>query len=338
MSPSRPHFLLACLAAFFVGLVRPSAACSQETAPGAPYVPTPMNAVEEMLQLADVSRSDTVYDLGSGDGRLPVTAARLYGAQGVGVEIQPDLVSRARKNAAAARVDSLVRFIQGDLFETDLRSATVVTLYLFPEMNRKLRSKLLRQLEPGDRIVAHDFDMGEWQPDSVVRVPGREGASTRSLDDVPPVEGREQEAVFDSVVAALRSPEDGDSNIPGTEPIRGPAELYRWVVPADVGGTWTVSLPEGRTARMRLDQRYREVRVNSTAGAAEADTVQVQGTEVRITLLGADGASLVLGGTVTGDRIQGRTPDGARWSARRVEDTDTSILEWEGGGAPPSSP
>ena len=338
MISSRPALLAACLAALGVGLLLPAGASAQESAPGAPYVPTPMNAVEEMLQLADVSRSDTVYDLGSGDGRLPVAAARLYGAHGVGVEIQPDLVARARENARAAGVDSLVRFIRGDLFETDLRSATVVTLYLFPEMNRKLRSTLLRQLEPGDRIVAHDFDMGEWQADSVVRVPGREGGTTGPPGDVPPVDGEEQEATLDSLAAALRSTDDGDPGVPGTEPILGAAELYRWVVPADVGGTWRVALPDGRRVRVRLDQRYQEVRVTPVAGSLNAESVRVTGRDVRLELPGPDGDAVVLTGTVAGDRIRGRTPDGDRWSARRVEDTDRSMLEWEEAGSTGSSP
>jgi hypothetical protein len=121
-----------------------------------------------MLEVADVSENDVVYDLGSGDGRIPLTAATEYGARGVGVEIDPDLVAKSRAKAKAAGVTDRVEFRQQDLFETTLGDATVVALYLWPEINVKLRPKLLRQLDPGDRIVSHDFRMGEWEPDRVV--------------------------------------------------------------------------------------------------------------------------------------------------------------------------
>jgi protein-L-isoaspartate O-methyltransferase len=121
-----------------------------------------------MLQLADVDQEDVVYDLGSGDGRIPITAAQMYGARGVGIEIQPDLVREARQNAEQAGVADLVEFQQGDLFEADISGATVVTLYLLPDVNDRLRPKLLRQLEPGTRVVSHGFDMDGWEPDDVV--------------------------------------------------------------------------------------------------------------------------------------------------------------------------
>jgi hypothetical protein len=141
-----------------------------ETEASVPYVPTPNEVVNQMLELADVSGDDVLYDLGSGDGRIPITAAQKYGIRGTGVEIDPELVEESRNNAEAAGVSDRVEFLQQDLFETDLSEATVVTLYLLPEVNLELRSKLLRELEPGTRIVSHDFDMGEWQPEQVVRV------------------------------------------------------------------------------------------------------------------------------------------------------------------------
>lgn len=138
--------------------------------PDVPYVPTPENVVNQMLELANVSGDDILYDLGSGDGRIPITAAQKYGTRGTGVEINPELVQRSRENAEAAGVGEQVEFLQQDLFQTDLRDATVVTLYLLPDVNLELRSKLLRELEPGTRVVSHDFDMGEWQPEQVIRV------------------------------------------------------------------------------------------------------------------------------------------------------------------------
>lgn len=131
----------------------------------APYVATSQRIVRRMLEVAGVTETDVVYDLGSGDGRIPITAATEFGAQGVGIEIDPDLVAKSRAKAKATGVADKVEFRQQDLFKTDLHDATVVALYLWPEMNVKLRPKLLRQLDPGDRIVSHDFQMGEWEPD-----------------------------------------------------------------------------------------------------------------------------------------------------------------------------
>ena len=146
-----------------------------------PYVTTPQRVVERMLAVADVSEDDVVYDLGSGDGRFVITAAQQFGARGVGVEIDPDLVREARSKARLAGVADRVEFRQGDLFETDLREATVVTLYLEPDLNLRLRPKLLLQLDPGDRVVSHNFDMGAWTPDRTETM----GNSTLYLWTIP---------------------------------------------------------------------------------------------------------------------------------------------------------
>ena len=135
-----------------------------------PYVPTPPDVVDKMLELAGVTSADTVFDLGSGDGRIVIRAAEKYGAHGVGIDIDPNRVREARRNARAAGVSDLVTFHEGDLFELDLSSATVVTLYLLPELNEKLRPKLFRQLPAGTPIVSHSFGMGEWQPERQVNV------------------------------------------------------------------------------------------------------------------------------------------------------------------------
>jgi hypothetical protein len=139
--------------------------------PSVPYVPTPQIVVNQMLELAKVSGDDVLYDLGSGDGRIPITAAQKYNVRrGTGVELNPELVEESRANAETAGVSDRVEFLQQDLFKTDLSKATVVTLYLLPDVNLELRSKLLRELKPGTRIVSHDFDMGEWKPEQVVNV------------------------------------------------------------------------------------------------------------------------------------------------------------------------
>ncbi|NHC34678.1 SAM-dependent methyltransferase [Scytonema millei] len=137
-----------------------------------PYVPTPQPVVERMLEIAKVNRHDVVYDLGSGDGRLVITAARKYGARGVGIDINPRRIQEANTNAKEAGVTDLVEFRQQDLFQTDLSSATVVTLYLLPRINLKLRPKLLQELKPGTRIVSHNYDMGDWKPERVEQING----------------------------------------------------------------------------------------------------------------------------------------------------------------------
>lgn len=139
--------------------------------PDVVYIPTPQPVVDAMLELAQVKRSDIVYDLGSGDGRIVITAARKYGARGVGIEIDPALVKSASENAAAAGVSDRVRFVRQDLFTADISRATVVTLYLLQSINERLRPKLVRELKPGTRIVSHVFNMGpEWAPERTVTV------------------------------------------------------------------------------------------------------------------------------------------------------------------------
>lgn len=129
-----------------------------------PYVPTPQNVVERMLEVAKVGAQDYLIDLGSGDGRIVVTAASKHGARGFGVDLNPTRIAEANANAAAAKVVDKVQFYQQDLFETDLSQASVITMYLLPRVNLDLRSKLL-ELKPGTRIVSHDFSMGEWKPE-----------------------------------------------------------------------------------------------------------------------------------------------------------------------------
>ncbi|MBC7945987.1 MAG: methyltransferase domain-containing protein, partial [Burkholderiales bacterium] len=126
-----------------------------------PYVPTPEAVVEKMLEVAKVGPKDVLYDLGSGDGRIVITAAKKYGATGVGVDIDPERITEAQFNAKAAGVTDKVTFREGDLFEMDLSKATVVTLYLLPSINLKLMPKLFAELKPGTRIVSHSFDMGD---------------------------------------------------------------------------------------------------------------------------------------------------------------------------------
>lgn len=140
--------------------------------PDVVYVPTREAVVTGMLELAGVGPSDVVYDLGSGDGRIVITAARDYGARGVGIDIDPERIKEANNNAKMADVTEKVEFIQGDLFKSDFSEASVVTLYLLNRLNLKLQPMLLEQLKPGTRIVSHSFDMGDWKPEETRKVDG----------------------------------------------------------------------------------------------------------------------------------------------------------------------
>jgi SAM-dependent methyltransferase len=144
---------------------------TKEVKKDVPYVPTPQNVVDEMLTLANVTKDDVVYDLGCGDGRLVITAVKKFGAKrGFGVDIDPQRIEESNANARAAGVTDRVAFAVQDLFQTDLKDATVVTLYLLPDVNLRLRPKLLSDLRPGTRIVSHSFDMGDWKPEKTVTV------------------------------------------------------------------------------------------------------------------------------------------------------------------------
>jgi SAM-dependent methyltransferase len=136
----------------------------------APFVPTPQEVVDRMLELAQVSQGDLLYDLGSGDGRIVITAARRYGAQAVGFEIDPALVTHSQRNIKEAGVEALAEIRDQDVRTVDLSPASVVTMYLYPGANLRLRAAIMRQLKPGSRVVSHDFSMGDWKPDRVERM------------------------------------------------------------------------------------------------------------------------------------------------------------------------
>lgn len=145
-----------------------------------PYVPTPQSVVEQMLDLTEVNSSDYVIDLGSGDGRIVIAAAK-RGATGHGIDLDPQRIAEARKNASKSGVDNKVMFMEQDLFKTDFSRASVITMYLLPSINERLRPKLLEQLEPGTRIVSHSFDMGDWEPDKQITVNNDSGAGTHEI-------------------------------------------------------------------------------------------------------------------------------------------------------------
>ena len=154
------------------------------------YYPTPPETVAEMLRLANVKQGDVLYDLGSGDGRIPIAAAKQFGIRAVGIEIDQRLIAEAEANARTARVAELVRFRNEDMFRIDISEANIVTLYLSDKLNVLLRPKLLRELRPGSRIISHDFRMGDWKPDQTVRVPWGKLYRTVYLWTVPPRKAR----------------------------------------------------------------------------------------------------------------------------------------------------
>ena len=251
---------------------------SQEPLPEVPYVPTPEEVVMEMLKMAGVTRNDIVYDLGCGDGRIVITAAKVFGARGVGVDIDPNLIRQSNENARKAGVADRVKFIEQDLFETDIREATVVALYLLPELNLQLRPSLLRDLKPGSRIVAHEFDMGDWKPDNMAKVPKVK------------------------LYYHPRVPYEKDTY------------FYYWVVPAKAEGVWrwTLSTRSGdRDYTLRLTQKFQEIRGTVLVNGREAPiaAARLVGDQLSFTM-GEDGDKekvvMSFNGRIHGEDIAGR--------------------------------
>ncbi len=255
----------------------PSLALAQGAKPTeeVPYVQTPQAVVDKMLELAGVRAGDFVIDLGSGDGRIVIAAAKRHGARGFGVDIDETLVAEATRRAQSEGVADRVVFYQRDLFETDLRQATVVTMYLLPEYNLLLRPKLLAQLRPGARVVSHDWDMGDWTPDYKAEVP---------VPDKP---------------LGLRK----SSNV------------YIWIVPARVEGRWSFVFPLGGTvdlAEARIEQRYQEIGGTVRIGAAvlPIERGAIRGDEISFRVEHASG-TIRFQGRVAQDRIEGSMAVGA---------------------------
>jgi ubiquinone/menaquinone biosynthesis C-methylase UbiE len=249
-------------------------------------VPTPWVIVDEMLKLAEIGANDVVYDLGSGDGRLVITAAKRYGARGVGVELQSTLVEMAEIGARHEKVAGKVRFSQGDLFEADFSEASVVTLYLLPRFVTRLVPKLRAELKAGTRIVSHDYPLAPWRPDKTL---------------IFDVEEKEQ------ISGSTRT------------------TLYYYVVPARVGGTWQLSLPKEFSGVPFTMEVVQEPERLSGVARAESDSLPlrdplVRADKIRFGLLHR-GRLLSLSGEVNGDSMSGELVAGAvrdRWSARLV--------------------
>jgi len=256
---------LMALMAFF------GSAPAQNPVEDVPFVPTPQSVVEAMLKLAQVRSGDFVMDLGSGDGRIVITAARQFGAEGLGIEYDDALVERATKAAAEAGVADRVSFMKQDLFDTDLSQATVLTLYLLPEVNIGLRPRILEQLRPGARVVSHDWDMGDWEPDAKLEVdaPDKEvGANQKSM-------------------------------------------IYLWVVPAKLAGPWRSRLGAGGELELELTQKYQRIGGTVRYRNVECPIAEATLAGDRIAIRACEGANrLQLIGKVHPDRIVGMVSRG----------------------------
>ena len=279
---------LACLLVMFA--VAFPAGAQQRT--GGPYVPTPQAVVDEMLRLANVHADDVVVDLGSGDGRIVLTAARRYGARGFGLEIDEELVQASNAEAERLGIAGRVRFVQHDVLEAHIEEATVLTLYLLPAMTAMLRPKILNDLKPGTRVVSHDFDFGEWQPDrkAVVDLSEKYGTS-----------------------GAFQS------------------NVFLWTVPVRIEGEWRVTAARAAIApfRLRLKQQFQHFGGGAAVAGRTVKLKQgeIDGATIRfeLALPGNDGKlrRRLFVGTVNGDAIRGeiRLPGGeaaGNWNAARA--------------------
>jgi SAM-dependent methyltransferase len=275
------------LVAIAAGPSFPLLAGAQQNA--GPYVPTPWKIVDDMLRLAAVRKDDFVIDLGSGDGRLVITAAERFGARGYGVDIDPALVKLANDNAAKAGVADRVKFEKRDLFETNIGEASVLTLYLLPHTVTQLVPRIFAEMRAGSRVVSHDYPLGPWQPERHLQFDVQEkieiSGTTRTV-------------------------------------------LYLYIVPARVGGSWSLELPPTVTkqpARLAFEQDPARTRGSATVGNRKIalDAVKITGESVRFEIpgLAAGGKPLALQGVVRGNVIEGTatTPGGpAPWRATRL--------------------
>ena len=251
------------------------AAQSPARGPDIYFVPTPDDVIMKILQMGRVTSEDIVYDLGCGDGRIVIMAAKEFGARGVGIDIDPVRIRESNENARKAGVTDRVKFMEADLFQADIHEATVVTLYLLADLNVKLRPKLLRELKPGTRILSHEFDMGDWKPD-------RKGTAQK--------------------VKLLYEP----------SPVEKDVDYYCWVVPAEIAGVWRWNLPGSAVDgeyTLRLTQKFQKVTgdVEGNGQVASIRNVRLAGDRLRFTLQEGEKAKKLMrfDGRVNGDTLRG---------------------------------
>lgn len=254
---------------------------------GGPFVPTPPSVVEAMLKLAGVGPKDFVVDLGSGDGRIVLTAARLHKASGVGVEIDQELVDQANEAARKHGLADRARFVRQDVREADLSRATVLTLYLLPGMMQNLRTKLLAELRPGARVVSHDFTFDQWKPDRSIKVETQEKYEITGL---------------------------------------WTSDVHLWIVPAAVQGTWRVTLADAPDEEIRLDlkQAYQHFSGNllRNGRVLRISEGRVTGGRLAFVVRAGNGRTERYSATVGREKMSGEVRDGdaviAHWNATRA--------------------
>ncbi|HYC46596.1 MAG TPA: methyltransferase domain-containing protein [Burkholderiales bacterium] len=258
---------------------------------GGPFVPTPQAVVDAMLEVARVGPSDFVIDLGSGDGRIVLTAAQRYNARGLGIDIDPELVRESNAEAQRRGLGGRVAFRQQDVLQAKIGDASVVTLYLLPGMMQQLQAKFARELKPGTRIVSHDFPFGDWKPDREVSV------------EVPEKYG---------------------------SPGQWKSTVFYWIVPARVAGVWKVSAPElfEKPLTLSMDQQFQFVSGGSTDEptklAISEGRVRGQRVSFKLTL---PGGTFEFRGVIERRRIRGEAVQGARTVPFTAERADTATAE-----------
>ena len=289
-----------------ITLVLVSGLEAQQKEPEVPYVPTPVEVVMEMLKMANVGKNDVLYDLGCGDGRIVITAAKEFGCRGVGIDIDPQRIRESQSNAIEAGVSDKVKFIEKDLFEAKISDATVVTLYLLSEVNLRLRPKLLRELNPGTRVVSHEFTMGEWDPDATTSVKTED-----YWQDYPENDWSTHNVLF-------------------------------WIIPGNVTGTWNLTVPdisEVKDLSLQFDQKFQAVSGKAFEGKLSIPVSikdgKINGNVLQFTLetkLKRQTEKMHFEGKVIGDTMQGTLSieghpgsEKIRWRARRVVTTSRSI-------------
>ncbi len=283
-----------------------SGAPAHQKEPEVPYVSTPDEVVAEMLRIANVGKDDVVYDLGCGDGRIVITAAQMYGCRGVGIDINPERIRESRENAIKAGVSDKVKFIQIDLFEAEIREASVVTLYLLSGVNLRLRPKLFRELSPGTRVVSHEFSMGKWEPDATTSVKAENYRDPYLFN------------YWDEHIADYWRTHT----------------VYLWIIPGNVNGTWKLTIPEiaGKSEfTLRFDHEFQRVRGQVLESASSIPVfikdVEIRGNTLHFTLEGklrGSTASMHFEGIIQSNSMQGtmeieRSPRKGkiRWIAER---------------------
>lgn len=280
------------LASYFIAIglcaLVPAQAPAQELGK-LPYVPTPQIVVDEMLKMAHVTAKDFVVDLGSGDGRMILTAAKIFKASGLGVDIDSKLVELSNKTAKSQGLDERAKFIEQDMFKADIGKASVITLYVLPDFMEKLRPKLLKELKPGTRIVAHDYYMTGWYPDRQ---------------------------------AVLTVPEKVDAN--GTDK----AYLYLWIVPSMVSGHWRMDFEVGAgkplPIALSFNQEYQMLgaAAETALGTLKIESPTLKGEELDF-FLTVGGTNYRFTGKVQGDKLEGtavsgKSPKPIPWRATKL--------------------